>query len=194
MRAHAEVSNSLSGVSGASDNQSVLALGSSQGQLVQSDSLTTSLQDGGLGAGSELQGGNSGLGELQQSVVVGDSANNDNGLVGSTLLAQGAGNSVNRNGGLVDLRQEQRSKDHLVKGSIGTAWRDVSIRDSGLLRRRTPNEKEKKNPFSLVHLQSTGGSFCLPVEATHTDGSLIHRWHSHDFYISSGVTAPSREV
>lgn len=117
----AEVSNSLSGGSGTSDNQGVLALGGSQRQLVQGDSLTTVLQDGGLGTSSESQSGDSGLGELQQSVVVGDSAHNDNGLGGSTLLGQGLGDSGNGHRRSVDLGQEQRSQDDLVEGSIGTA-------------------------------------------------------------------------
>lgn len=103
MGAKAKVSDSLAVRSGASDDQGVLALGGSHGQLVQGDGLTTSLQDGGLGASSESQGSNGGLGELQQSVVVGDGTDNDNGLFGGALLLQDAGNSGNRNGGLVDL-------------------------------------------------------------------------------------------
>lgn len=123
MRTETKVSDSLTVRSGASDNQSVLTLGGSQSQLVQGDSLTTSLKDGGLGTSSESQSGNSALGELQDSVVVGDSTNNDNSLLGGTLLFEYTGDSGNRDRRLVNLGEEQRSQDDLVEGSISTAWK-----------------------------------------------------------------------
>ena len=62
-----EVSGGFSGVSGASDDQSVLTLWSSDSQLVQSDSFTTSLQDSCLGTGSESQSSDGSLWEVKDS-------------------------------------------------------------------------------------------------------------------------------
>lgn len=120
VRTEAEVSNSLSVRSWTSQDQSVLTLWSSQSQLVQSDSLTTSLQDGSSGTSSESQSGDGSLRELQQSAVVGDGTNNNDGLVLVTLLLQGSGDSGDRNRWSVDLRQEQRSQDDLVELRLST--------------------------------------------------------------------------
>ena len=87
---------------------------------VQSDDFTTSLQDGGLGTSSESQGSDSSLREVQQSGVSSDGTNDNDGLVSSTLLLQGTGDSGDRNWRSVDLGQEQRSQDDLVEWSIGT--------------------------------------------------------------------------
>lgn len=122
MRTHTKVSDSLSGVSWASDDQSVLTLWSSGGQLVQGDGLTTSLEDGGLGAGSELQSSDSSLRELEKSGVVGDGTNNNNGLLGSTLLLESSSNSRDRHRWLVDLGKVQQLEDHLVEWGVGSAW------------------------------------------------------------------------
>lgn len=120
VRTSTEVSDGLSGVSWASNDQGVLTLWSSDGQLVQGDALTTSLQDGGSGAGGESQSGNGGLWELEDSVVVSDGTDNDNGLVGSALLVQSLADSGNGDRRSVDLGQEQRSQDNLVEWSIST--------------------------------------------------------------------------
>lgn len=120
VRTEAEVSDSLSGVSWASDDDGVLTLRSSDSQLVQGDSLTTSLDDSSLGRGGESQSSDGGLRDVQQSDVVGDGTNNDDGLVSSTLLLQGRVDSGKRHRRSVDLGQEQRSQDDLVERSVGT--------------------------------------------------------------------------
>lgn len=121
MRAETEVSNRLSGVAGTSEDQGVLTLGGSESQLVQGDGLTTGLDDLGLGTGSESQSGDGGLGELQQSVVVGNGTNNNDGLLVRTLAVEGSRDSSNGHGGSVDLRQEQRSQDDLVEGGVSSS-------------------------------------------------------------------------
>lgn len=120
MRTETEVSDSLSGVSWTSDEDGVLTLWSSQGQLVQGDSLTTSLDDSGLSTGSESQSGNSGLWGLQQSNVVSDGTDNNDGLLSSTLLLQHIVDSRDGNWRSVDLGQEQRSQDDLVESRVST--------------------------------------------------------------------------
>lgn len=121
VRTEAEVSNSLSGVSGASDNDGVLALRSSQGQLVQGDSLTTSLDNSSLGTSSESQSGDGNLWNLQQSEVIGDSSDNNDGLLSGTLLSNNGVDLSKRHWRSVDLGQEQRLQDDLVEWGISTA-------------------------------------------------------------------------
>lgn len=120
MRTETEVSDSLSRVSWTSDEDGVLTLWSSQGQLVQGNSLTTSLDDSSLSTGSESQSGDSGLWGLQQSDVISDGTDNNDGLLSSTLLLQDIVNSRDRDWWSVNLRQEQRSQDDLVKWSVST--------------------------------------------------------------------------
>lgn len=121
VRTEAEVSDSLSSVSWASDKDGVLTLRGSQSQLVQGDSLTTSLENLGLGAASESQSSDGGLWNLQQSDVVGDGTNNNNSLLGSTLLSDNGGDLGKRHRWSVDLGQEQRLQHNLVEWGVGTA-------------------------------------------------------------------------
>lgn len=120
MRTHAEVSDSFSGVSWASNEDGVLTLRSSQGQLVEGDSLTTSLEDSSLGTGSESQSGDNSLWSFQQSDVVGNGTNNNDDLLRGTFLLQDTGDSGDRHRRSVDLRQKQRSQHDLVEWRVGT--------------------------------------------------------------------------
>ena len=121
MRTEAEVSDSLSGVSWASEDNSVLTGWGSQSQLVQGDGLTTSFDDSSLGALSESQSSDADLWSLQQSEVVGDGTNNNDDLVGSVLLLQGSVDSGKRHWRSVDLGEEQRSQDDLVELGVRAA-------------------------------------------------------------------------
>lgn len=121
MRAHAEVSDSLSRVSGTSQDQSVLTLGSSSSKLVQSDGLTTSLQDLSLGTGGESKSSDSSLGELEDSVVISDSSDNNNSLVSSTLLVKSSRDSRNRHRRSVNLREEKLLENDLVERRVGSS-------------------------------------------------------------------------
>lgn len=76
----AEVLDGLAGVLGSTEEQSVGTSGETGGNLVDGESLTTSLLDAGAGRGGEAQGSDGELGELEEAVVVGDGADNDNGL------------------------------------------------------------------------------------------------------------------
>lgn len=108
MRTETEVSDGLSGLSWTSQDQSVLTLWSFDGQLVQSDGFTTSLDDLGSGTSGESQSSDGGLWEFEDSGVVGDGTNNNNDLVSGTLLLQGSRNSGDGHRWSVDLGQEQR--------------------------------------------------------------------------------------
>lgn len=122
VRTSTEVSDSFSGLSWTSNDQSVLTLWSSNSQLVQSDTFTTSLQDSSSGTSSESQSSNGSLWEFENSGVVSDGTDNDNSLVSSTLLAQSSANSGDRDRRSVDLGQEQRLQDNSVEWSISTTY------------------------------------------------------------------------
>ncbi len=77
----AEVLNSLSGVLGSSETERVASSRSSKGQLIQSQSLTSGSNNASTGSGGESESGNTELGDGQEAVVIGDSANDDNSLV-----------------------------------------------------------------------------------------------------------------
>lgn len=130
MRTETEVLDGFSRVSWTSDNDGVLTLWSSHGQLVQGDGFTSILDDSGTGRGGESQSGDGGLGEVQQSDVVGNGTNNNQGLVGSSLLAQHTADSVKRHWRSVDLGKEQRLQDDLVEWSISTTWVSILLNDA----------------------------------------------------------------
>lgn len=120
MWTEAKVSDSLTSTSWASEDQGVLTLWSTSGELVQSDGLTTSIHNLGTGASGESESGNSGLWELKDTVVIGDGTNNDNGLVSGTLLLKSTVNSGHRHWWSVDLGKEQRLEHNLVEWSLST--------------------------------------------------------------------------
>lgn len=124
MRTHAEVSDSLTGVSGTTNNQGVLASGGTAGKLVKGDNLTTGLQDAGSSGLGDLKGSNSDLGDLKQTGIVSDSTGDNNNLVLVILGLDISGNARNRDGGSVDLGEEKRSKDDLVELGVGTTSKE----------------------------------------------------------------------
>jgi len=77
----AEVLDSFSGVLWTSQKKGVASGWCSLSQLVKSQDLSTSGQDAGTSGSGKAESCNAELGDSQQTVVVGDSANNDDGLV-----------------------------------------------------------------------------------------------------------------
>ena len=118
----AEVLDGLTGVLGATEDQGVAAGGGTQSKLVQGDGLTAGGDDAGTGGGGESQGSDGDLGEGQQTVVVGDGADNNDGAL-LTLLVDVGNNAAQGDGRTVDLGHEQAAQDDLVEGRIGTTWR-----------------------------------------------------------------------
>jgi hypothetical protein len=77
----AEVLDSFSGVLGASEKQGVASSRSPESQLVQSQDLSSSSFNAGTSSSRESESGNTELGNLQEAVVISDSANNHDSLV-----------------------------------------------------------------------------------------------------------------
>lgn len=117
---HAEVLESLTGVLGATEQESVAAGGRTESQLVQGQSLTTGGKDAGTGGGSESKGGDGDLGDLEQAVVVGDGTDDDDDL---SLLALGdlALDTREGDGGSVHAGHKQATENDLVEVGVGSA-------------------------------------------------------------------------
>lgn len=78
--AETEMLDGLSGVLWSSQEKSVLTLRALQCQLIQSHGLTTSLLDSSLGGSGKSEGGNVQLWDGEETVVIGDGSNDNDGL------------------------------------------------------------------------------------------------------------------
>lgn len=128
MGTEAEVLDSLTRVLGATEQEGVGTSGLLQSQLVEGDDLAAGRGDAGTGGGGHTERGNRQLGDGQETVVIGDGADNDNRLVLAAVLDVGR-NAGERDGGAVDAAHKQAAQDHLVEGSISAACR-VAVRES----------------------------------------------------------------
>lgn len=124
MGSEAEMLNSLSGVLWSSEEKGVASGWGSEGQLIDGQSFTAGSKDASTGSGSETESRNTELGNLQQSVVIGDGTNNDDGSL--LLLASVCNESRDGNWWSVDAGHEQSAEDDLVERRVGTAWRKKS--------------------------------------------------------------------
>lgn len=118
--AHAEVLNGLTGVLGTAEQQGVAAGRGTQSELVQGEGLTTGGQDASAGSGGEAESSDAQLGDFEKTVVIGDGADNNDGLA---LLALGlANNARDRDRGSVDTRHKEAAEDDLVERGLSTTW------------------------------------------------------------------------
>lgn len=76
-----EMFDSLSGVLGTSKEQGVASGWSSECELIQSQSLTTSCNDASTGGGSKSERSNAELWDNQKAVVIGNGADDNDRLV-----------------------------------------------------------------------------------------------------------------
>lgn len=126
MRTEAEVLDSLTGVLGATEEQSVGTGRGTQSKLVQGEGLTTGLLDTGTGGGSEAQGSDGKLGDVQEAVVIGDGADHDHGLA-LLRLVDVRGDAGKRNRGAVDARHEEAAENGLVEVGLRAACQRSQI-------------------------------------------------------------------
>jgi hypothetical protein len=120
VRAEAEVLDGLTVALRATENKGVAASGGSESELVERDGLTTGGNNAGTGGSSESQSSDGHLGEGEQTVVISNSADSDDGAF--LALFVGVRNDTRqRDGRAVNLGHKEASKNHLVEGGIGTA-------------------------------------------------------------------------
>lgn len=113
--AHAEVLECLTGVLGAAEQQGVASGRRTQSQLIQRQALTASGDDASASGGSEAQGSDRDLGDLEKAVVVGDGADDNDGLVGLVATGDLRLDARERNRGSVDARHKQAAQDDLYR-------------------------------------------------------------------------------
>jgi len=118
--AKAEVLDGLAGVLGATEQQSVSAGGLLKSELVESQGLAAGSGDPGTSGGSEAQSGNINLGDLEEAVVVGDGADNNDRLL-LVAVPEVGGNARERDRRAVDAAHEQAAEHDLVEGGVGAA-------------------------------------------------------------------------
>ncbi len=137
MGSETEVLDGLAGL-GATEEQSVGASGLLKSELVESEGLAAGSLDAGTGGGGEAQGSDVHLGNLEEAVVVGDGADNDDGLLLIAVLEVG-GNAREGDRGTVDAAHEQAAEHDLVEGRVGAACRtELHVRLENCAHRPAP--------------------------------------------------------
>lgn len=101
----AEVTNGVTGVLSTTQQHGVGTLGGTQSQLIQSDALTTSLDDSSSGSLGESQSSNGQLRDLQQALIISDGTNNNSGL--AILAVHVSGKSGDGNRGVINSGHSQ---------------------------------------------------------------------------------------
>lgn len=129
MGTEAEVLDGLTVVLGATQEQGVGTGGLLERQLVEGQGAAAGGQDARAGGGGEPQGSDLDLGDLEQAVVVGDGADNNDRLLVVAVLQVGL-DAGQGDGRAVDARGKEAAQDNLVEGRVGTTccWRVVSKR------------------------------------------------------------------
>ena len=150
MGTETEVLEGLAGVLGATEQQGVAAGRGTQSQLIEGQGLTTGGDDAAAGGSSESQGSDGHLRDLEEAVVVGDGADNDDGL--ALLVADLALDAGQGNGGSVDLDKWFRQNTCYSRRRI----RDIDLtRDIKRRRRTTLLKAESVRPVEHTHAIST---------------------------------------
>lgn len=94
--AHAEMLDGLTGVLGSTEEKGVGSSGGTGSDLVDGEALTAGLLNASTCGGSEAESSDGELGKLEETVVIGDSADDDNGLsfvgLGRVLVGSGGNN------------------------------------------------------------------------------------------------------
>lgn len=127
--AEAKVLDGLTGVLGATEEDTVRASGGTESELIEGEALAASLLNARAGSRSEAKGADGHLGDLKHAVVVSHGTNDGDGL--ALVLLGGVGVGGNRNDArdghrwAVDLGHKQAAEDDLVKVGVGTAGEEA---------------------------------------------------------------------
>lgn len=116
----AEVLDGLTGVLGSTEEEGVGTGGLLESELIESQGLAASGEDASAGSGGETEGRNGDGGDLEETVVIGDGTDNNDGLLLVAVLDV-VDNARDRHGRTVDAAHEQPAEDNLVESRVGTA-------------------------------------------------------------------------
>lgn len=120
VRTEAKVLDSLSGVLWASEEEGVGSGWGTESQLIKGQGLTTGSQNASTGSGCETKSSHGELRDGQQTVVVGDCADDNDGLVVG-LLGGVANNAGDGDRGSVDAGHKKSAENDLVEGGLSSA-------------------------------------------------------------------------
>lgn len=112
----------LEGLAGlwSTKEEGVASCWGAESKLIQGENLTTGGQDTGAGGSGEAEGSDGELWDGQETVVISDGSNNDNGLVVG-LLGDVGDDAREGHWWPVDAGHKQAAEDDLVEGRLGAA-------------------------------------------------------------------------
>lgn len=129
VRTEAEVLDRLASVLAATEEHSVAAGGGAHGELVEGKRLTASSLNARTSRVGEAERSNAELGHLEEALVVGDGADDDDSAelvaVKVALVAREVRKARNRHRGAVHLGHEQTAEDRLVEARVGAARKEA---------------------------------------------------------------------
>jgi len=117
---HAEVLDGLTSILRTTEQEGVASSGGTESQLIQSQALTTGSKDASAGGGSETESGNGDLGDLEEAVIVGDGADDNDGLAALVALGDLRLDARKGHRGFVDAGHKQAAQDNLCARSQQT--------------------------------------------------------------------------
>lgn len=124
MGTESEVLHGLPRVLGSTEEKCVRSSRRPKSELVQSQSLATGLLNPGSGSGGEAESSDRQLGHCQETVVIGNRANDDNGL-SLVRLGDIRGDTRERDRGAVDSRHKQTTQHDFVEVRIRAACEET---------------------------------------------------------------------
>lgn len=119
VRSVTEVLERLTRVLGTAEEEGVAAGGRLERELIEGHGLAAGGDDAGAGSGREAEGRDVGLGGLEEAVVIGDGADNDNGAL--VVLLDVGGDATEGDRGPVDAGHEQAAEHNLVEAGVRSA-------------------------------------------------------------------------
>lgn len=130
VRTEAEVLDGLTGVLGSTEEDGVGTSWGTHSELINGEALTPGSQDAGAGSCGEAECGDGELGDGQETVVVSDGADQDNGLslvlLARVLVGGSCDDARDAHRRAVDLAHHQAAQDDGVELGVGTAFYEHS--------------------------------------------------------------------
>ena len=143
-----EVLDGLTGVFGTSEKEGVAASWGTESQLIESQGLSSGSKDACASSCGESESSNAELRNGQETIVVCDSTDNDDGSL-LALLGSVCNNSGDGHRGSVDAGHKKSAENDLVEGGLGAAChQSLSIFYFDILYYRSNLRAKKRYSFT----------------------------------------------
>ena len=119
-RSKSKVLLGFTSLSGSLNKKSVFSARSTNGELVQSDDLSSSLQNSSTSGLGYFQSSESELGDLIKSSIISDSSEGDDDLSGVALLGEESGDTGNRQGRAESAGHKETLQNDVVELLAGS--------------------------------------------------------------------------